>query len=65
MYVARRTMDKKEGKPDQSGWHLTCYVKITLPISESTQQPIWHLRNKRICPISILIYGPILEPSQP
>ena len=27
--------------------------------------PIWHLRNKRICPISILIYGPIPEPSQP
>ena len=27
MYVARRTMDKKEGKPDQSGWHLIVLAK--------------------------------------
>ena len=27
MYVARRTMDKKEGKPDQSGWHLIALAK--------------------------------------
>ena len=27
MYVARRTMDKKEGKPDQSGWHLVVLAK--------------------------------------
>lgn len=27
MYVARRTMDKKEGKPDQSGYHLIVLAK--------------------------------------
>ena len=27
MYVARRTMDKREGKPDQSGWHLIVLAK--------------------------------------
>lgn len=27
MYVARRTMDKKEGKPDQSGYHLVVLAK--------------------------------------
>ena len=27
MYVARRTMDQKEGKPDQSGWHLIVLAK--------------------------------------
>ena len=27
MYVAHRTMDKKEGKPDQSGWHLIVLAK--------------------------------------
>lgn len=27
MYVARRTMDKKEGKSDQSGWHLVVLAK--------------------------------------
>ena len=27
MYVARRTIDKKEGKPDQSGWHLIVLAK--------------------------------------
>ncbi|NDV58907.1 DNA polymerase III subunit alpha [Bacteroides sp. 519] len=27
MYVARRTMDKKEGKPDQSGYHLVLLAK--------------------------------------
>mgnify|MGYP006908967351 CR=1 FL=1 len=59
---AKQTLDSLYLNYSVSG---TCYVKITLPISESTQQPIWHLRNKRICPISILIYGPIPEPSQP
>lgn len=28
MYVARRTMDKKEGKPDQSGYHLVVLAKM-------------------------------------
>ncbi|WP_291530388.1 DNA polymerase III subunit alpha [Bacteroides sp. UBA939] len=27
MYVAHRTMDKKEGKPDQGGWHLIVLAK--------------------------------------
>lgn len=27
MYVARRSMDKKEGKPDQSGYHLVVLAK--------------------------------------
>ena len=27
MYVARRTLDKKEGKPDQSGYHLIVLAK--------------------------------------
>ncbi|KAA6300528.1 MAG: DNA polymerase III subunit alpha [Candidatus Ordinivivax streblomastigis] len=27
MYVARRTMDKREGKPDQSGYHLVVLAK--------------------------------------
>ena len=27
MYVTRRTMDKREGKPDQSGWHLIVLAK--------------------------------------
>ena len=27
MYVAHRTMDKREGKPDQSGWHLIVLAK--------------------------------------
>ncbi|KAA6325344.1 DNA polymerase III subunit alpha, partial [termite gut metagenome] len=27
MYVAHRTMDKKEGKPDQSGYHLVVLAK--------------------------------------
>ncbi|MDR0961424.1 MAG: DNA polymerase III subunit alpha [Mediterranea sp.] len=27
MYVARRSMDKREGKPDQSGWHLIVLAK--------------------------------------
>ncbi|WP_071147152.1 DNA polymerase III subunit alpha [Bacteroides ihuae] len=27
MYVARRTLDKKEGKPDQSGYHLVVLAK--------------------------------------
>ena len=27
MYVARRTMDKREGKPDQSGYHLIVLAK--------------------------------------
>ncbi|MEG1403613.1 DNA polymerase III subunit alpha [Bacteroides sp.] len=27
MYVARRTMDKKEGRPDQSGYHLIVLAK--------------------------------------
>ncbi len=27
MYVARRSMDKKEGKQDQSGWHLIVLAK--------------------------------------
>ena len=27
MYVARRTMDKREGKPDQGGWHLIVLAK--------------------------------------
>lgn len=27
MYVARRTMDKKEGKPDQGGYHLVVLAK--------------------------------------
>ena len=27
MYVARRTMDKREGKQDQSGWHLIVLAK--------------------------------------
>ena len=27
MYVAHRTMDKREGKPDQGGWHLIVLAK--------------------------------------
>ena len=47
MYVAHRTMDKREGKPDQGGWHLIVLAKnekgyhnlIKLVSRASTRKP--------------------------
>ena len=33
MYVARRTMDLEEGKPDQSGYHRSYWLRMKLVIT--------------------------------
>ena len=40
-----------------------CFAKIILRMSVTTPQPIWHPKNKRICPTNTPTYGLIPAPS--